>query len=234
MARKSDVKMVVERLTIPELREFLEHQGLAGSGRKPELVERLLRHHHRDLGELMSKGPWRLAEWKRMGQELVGHTQGNSYDDLAEFLAAIMSPEGSLAYGKAQEAAQDDEDDEDDDDGSWSERESSSGVTLCPCRSGKAFHECHGASAGRRSEPPHASSGGSGRPELHESEAWVLDVARLRWPPRLEQVRAARRELAMFFHPDKHAGHAAALEKMKFLNDGCDRLEARLAGSRGL
>lgn len=231
MIRRSDAKLVVERMTVRDLREFLEHHELATSGHKPELVARLLRQHRGDLAELMRDGPWLLEVWKSFAERHCGDGRARSYDDLAEYLAASMS------YGGAQEYLRDrveDGDDDDDDDRAW-RREFAGCVTPCPCRSGKTFEDCHGKSNGRppeSSEPRGrcvGSSSGSGRPDLHESEAWVLDVARLAWPPRSEQVRAARRELAMLFHPDKHGGHPAAAEKMKFLNEGCDRLEARIA-----
>lgn len=46
----------------------------------------------------------------------------------------------------------------------------------------------------------------------------------LSWPPTLEQLRMARREFAMLMHPDK----GVSMPGLAALNDGCDRLNARL------
>ena len=54
----------------------------------------------------------------------------------------------------------------------------------------------------------------------------VLRMKGLSWPPTLEQLAAARREFAMLMHPDK----GVEMPGLAALNDGCDRLNARLGG----
>ncbi len=62
--------------------------------------------------------------------------------------------------------------------------------------------------------------------DLHDHERLVLRMKGLSWPPTREQLRAARREFAMLMHPDK----GVEMPGLAALNDGCDRLEARLGG----
>ena len=62
--------------------------------------------------------------------------------------------------------------------------------------------------------------------DLHEHERLVLRMKGLSWPPTPEQLRAARREFAILMHPDK----GVEMPGLAALNDGCDRLEARLGG----
>ena len=62
--------------------------------------------------------------------------------------------------------------------------------------------------------------------DLHEHEKLVLRMKGLSWPPTLDQLQAARREFAMLMHPDK----GVEMPGLAALNDGCDRLKARLGG----
>ena len=62
--------------------------------------------------------------------------------------------------------------------------------------------------------------------DLHEHEALVLRMKGLHWPPTLDQLNAARREFALLMHPDK----GVEMPGLAALNDGCDRLKARLGG----
>ncbi|MBS2018784.1 MAG: hypothetical protein JST00_38310 [Deltaproteobacteria bacterium] len=60
--------------------------------------------------------------------------------------------------------------------------------------------------------------------DLHENEWLVLRMKGFAWPPTLEQVHAARREFSILMHPDK----GLDMPGLAALNDGCDRLKARL------
>ena len=62
--------------------------------------------------------------------------------------------------------------------------------------------------------------------DLHEHETLVLRMKGLSWPPTLDQLNAARREFALLMHPDK----GVEMPGLAALNDGCDRLKARLGG----
>ncbi len=62
--------------------------------------------------------------------------------------------------------------------------------------------------------------------DLHEHEALVLRMKGLSWPPTFDQLNAARREFALLMHPDK----GVEMPGLAALNDGCDRLKARLGG----
>jgi hypothetical protein len=48
----------------------------------------------------------------------------------------------------------------------------------------------------------------------------------LPFPPTKEQLQVARREFAMLMHPDR----GVAMPGLAALNDGCDRLGARIGG----
>lgn len=62
--------------------------------------------------------------------------------------------------------------------------------------------------------------------DLHAHERLVLQMKGLSWPPTLEQLHAARREFALLMHPDR----GVEMPGLAALNDGCDRLLARLGG----
>ena len=62
----------------------------------------------------------------------------------------------------------------------------------------------------------------------HDNEVFVLAFAALSMPVSIEQINDARREGAMYFHPDRNPASRNATEKMTRFNDGCDRLKARL------
>jgi hypothetical protein len=72
--------------------------------------------------------------------------------------------------------------------------------------------------------PPSSQSRGLPK-DLHENERLVLQMKGLAWPPTPVQLHAARREFARVMHPDK----GVEMSGLAALNDGCDRLRARLA-----
>lgn len=83
-----------------------------------------------------------------------------------------------------------------------------------------------GAKHSNGNTPPRTSQVASAI--LHRKEDAVLTLTGLSWPVSLDQVRSARKTLAVLLHPDKHNGDARAQEPMRIVNEGCDLLERRL------
>ncbi len=95
-------------------------------------------------------------------------------------------------------------------------------------------HSAGGSAGGRHAEGPgsHRSPQHPASSEFHPNETLVLHLRKLTWPASLDQIRAARRDLARILHPDRHSvdpgAASTASDTMTSVNDGCDRLERRL------
>lgn len=96
MPSRSPIKIVLEQMSKDDLSEFLERQSLPTNGNKADLIDRLVRHHERDLGDLMRRGPWALRLWNDEAFENFGAAPRKSFEALAEDLLHAASPAGRL------------------------------------------------------------------------------------------------------------------------------------------
>src|SRR5262249_31737074 len=94
MPRKLPIRIILERLGKEDLMDFARRQDLPISGTKPDLVERLVVHHDRDLAQLMRHGTWPLKGWNDFADEEFDLAPRKTYEELAEDLLSRASPEG--------------------------------------------------------------------------------------------------------------------------------------------
>lgn len=105
MPSRSPIKIVLEHLSKDDLIDFLEQQSLPTKGNKADLIDRIVRHHDRDLGDIMRRGPWALSFWNDEALENFGVGPRKSFEALAEDLLHAASPAGRLRESVLELAA---------------------------------------------------------------------------------------------------------------------------------
>ncbi|WP_169791314.1 serine/threonine-protein kinase [Sandaracinus amylolyticus] len=90
MPRKSAVRMILDQLSLVELRTFADYYDLPTSGTKAKLASRIAARVQRDLSELVSaQGPWGTSDWNSLIEELGG-SRRKSWDEVREELAQCV------------------------------------------------------------------------------------------------------------------------------------------------
>ena len=96
MPAKLPIKVVLERMSKDDLIDLVDRQGLSLSGNKSELIDRLVKHHGRDLAEVMRRSHWYMSDWNDWAEDAFFVGARKSFEELANILLHTVSPAGKL------------------------------------------------------------------------------------------------------------------------------------------